>query len=777
MRILIEEHPYEATDEILKVVSELGPTISVGGKVSVGYVGYYYNTTIKDCVFILPKVLLDEDGQAFGHHNPEQIVHLESKDNPLEAEERKFIYELSVWIYRAISVFKERNKDSKIVLHERVAQIGHGMKRLSNTFLDILLSLEQFNKDNQDFFFFVIKNQHSGYNKINWTKTITHSQAFVQDGAPVYLNPVNKRRQVNFDEELMVIYFSILNYIHKEYGFPFDVECHYELISDHQFKSYLNGMGKARLQEIKYKYFSDKALELWELCYAFFDEARQIMVNTKQKEYLLVKSFEVVFEDIIDELLGGRNDELPKELQDQPDGKQVDHLYRYRSLTEADEDKKIYYIGDSKYYKRNTSIGKEALYKQFTYARNVIQWNLDLFLDKSKAKEQNEELAKGTNILRDDVTEGYNIIPNFFISAKQKDLKMHSEIEWIDRDNKDFASRQFENRLFDRDTLLVCHYDVNFLYVVALYGRKNEGMKASWRETVKEQFRREIQSMLQEKFCFYAMTAHADVDPEQYLHENFRTLLGKVFQPFELDGNQQYYSLALRNPDKIFLDNKQQQEELRAAIADENDAVLFQLRQAFFVETCPLGTNPETVLPQVTPIVRVEVPKPMLTKHHLENYPETSFLIGMVNDEDHLRWIYSREGGKRDDAYNVRIGKKVSGGVVKSRDEIKHAKFVILYLSGKENQGVYKTFRVKNIGELTKEQMIKTGYKEPSHDKYLCYFFDEEVTVGNIDIQRIIEDDKKAYFNTKKNKSLDEDYPAGRPIYLNGAKLIEYRID
>ena len=76
MRILIEEHPYEATNEILKVVSELGPTISVGGKVSVGYVGYYYNTTIKDCVFILPKVLMDESGKVFGSKTPESLIHL-----------------------------------------------------------------------------------------------------------------------------------------------------------------------------------------------------------------------------------------------------------------------------------------------------------------------------------------------------------------------------------------------------------------------------------------------------------------------------------------------------------------------------------------------------------------------------------------------------------------------------------------------------------------------------------------------------------------------------
>ena len=420
MRILIEEHLYQATEDILKVVSELGPTIGVGGKVSIGYVGYYYNANIQDCVFILPKVLLDEQGLAFQKYNPEAIVHLEDRNNPLNEEERHFVYELSVWIYRAISVFKERNKDTQIVLHERVAQIGHGQHRMSNTFLDILLSLIQFYQDNQDFFFFTIKNLHSGHNKINWTKTIAHSQAYMQGNSPVYLNPTNKRRQINFDEELMVIYFSILNYIHREYGFPFETECHYDTISNQQFASYLKGMGKARLQQIRYKYFSDKALELWNLCFAFFDEARQIVVNTKQREYLLVKNFEIVFEDIIDELIGSKNNELPSELKDQADGKQVDHIYRYKALTEASTDH-IYYIGDSKYYKRNTRIGKEALYKQFTYARNVVQWNLNLFLDDSRRPEQKAELQAGTGMLRDETTEGYNIIPNFFISAQQRD--------------------------------------------------------------------------------------------------------------------------------------------------------------------------------------------------------------------------------------------------------------------------------------------------------------------------------------------------------------------
>lgn len=595
MRILIEEHLYQATEDILKVVSELGPTIGVGGKVSIGYVGYYYNANIQDCVFILPKVLLDEQGLAFQKYNPEAIVHLEDRNNPLNEEERHFVYELSVWIYRAISVFKERNKDTQIVLHERVAQIGHGQHRMSNTFLDILLSLIQFYQDNQDFFFFTIKNLHSGHNKINWTKTIAHSQAYMQGNSPVYLNPTNKRRQVNFDEELMVIYFSILNYIHHEYGFPFETECHYDTISNQQFATYLKGMGKTRLQQIRYKYFSDKALELWNLCFAFFDEARQIVVNTKQREYLLVKNFEIVFEDIIDELIGSKNNELPTELKDQADGKQVDHIYRYKALTGASTDH-IYYIGDSKYYKRNTRIGKEALYKQFTYARNVVQWNLNLFLDDSRRLEQKAELQAGTGMLRDETTEGYNIIPNFFISAQQRDLEMHSDITWVDRENKDFTSRLFHNRLFDRDTLLVCHYDVNFLYVVALYGRKNEGMKAAWREKVRAQFRKEIQSMLDNHFQFHIMTPRKFVNGEEVLRQNFKQVLGKVFKPYPNAPNEQcFYSLALEKPETI------KDEKQRAATIEENQNIKQLLGEHFEILECKIGEDRRNELKMPTP--------------------------------------------------------------------------------------------------------------------------------------------------------------------------------
>ena len=790
MRILIEEYQYEYED-VYDVLKGLGVLQDVEGKVCLSYVGYYFNDDpdVNDCVFILPKVLLEGEfgkEKVFGHIEPKDLINAEDCKE-LTTEEHKFIYNLSVWIYRAITVFRNHEFDrvedgkrqSSIVLYKQAPMMGHTRKRRANTFLDVLLTLQEWNKRNESFVMFILKNLHSGYNKINWTRTISRSQAVIQESIGStrrqdvsYLNPINKKRQINFDEELLVIYYSILQHMHDKYGFPVSINVNFPLIRGDKFARYINGYGKRRLKQIKYKYFSDKALELWELCYAFFDRPDNIMLNVDQREYLLVKSFHIVFEAIIDELIAG-DQTLPKELKDQPDGKRVDHIYQYQELTNNATDDHIYYIGDSKYYKRGNSLGKESVYKQFTYARNVIQWNIDLFND-GKAEDRNGHVK-----LRDDVTEGYNIIPNFFISANQNVLQPEDDIKLIDSDKEAgqrrqqyYLSRQFENRLFDRDTFLLAHYDVNFLFVIALYGRNHQSSKVAWRNKVRKMFRKEIQQMLKDNFEFYAMTAHADVNADTYIKENFQTLLGKVYHPFENreGSDQQYFSLALRKPEK------ESNPEVSAKISNENEAVMFALRQAFYIAKCPLGVDPKTLPEDIMPKVEArphdEIPKEYLTMHHLEQYPDATFLIGGFNGVNQLNWIFSRRGGKRDDAYNVRIGKDVHGGVIKSRENIRHAKFVILYEFEKEDKGVYKAFRVKNIGELTKQQMIDTGYINPRHDAYLCYFFDEEITLGEFDIKKIIEADRMKHEADSKQK---KEYAEGQPVYMSGKELINYR--
>lgn len=134
----------------------------------------------------------------------------------------------------------------------------------------------------------------------------------------------------------------------------------------------------------KYKYFSDKALRIWDLCYAYFVRSHEIAINKSRQDCLMAKDFDIVFETMIDELIGERN--LPRELIEQKDGKIVDHLFLGRGLIESTDGNahNTYYIGDSKYYKRqdpeNVHLGKTSIYKQYTYAKNIVQWNIDLFL-------------------------------------------------------------------------------------------------------------------------------------------------------------------------------------------------------------------------------------------------------------------------------------------------------------------------------------------------------------------------------------------------------------
>ena len=571
MRILIEEYQYDVAD-VRDVLQGIDALENVEGKVSVHYVGYFYNVSQGDCVFILPKVLLrDVDGQelAFGKYRPESIVMPEGQKQ-LTKDERDFLYGFAVWIYRAIVVYKnDKTNDSTIIYQKKITQAGSGSRRQSNTFLDILLALLQFNKDNQSFFFFVLKNLHAGYNKINWTRTIGTTTAIVQDGSAVYLNPVNKKRTINFDEELLVIFFSILNYIGDTYGFEKNINCNFELICGKQFEKYRKGYGKVRLQQIKYKYFSDKALQLWKLCYAFFDESRQVFVNTNQKEYLLVKSFHIVFEAIIDALIG--DNPLPDGMdKKQEDGKIVDHLYTAKSLVEGDAGN-TYYIGDSKYYKMGNELGKESVYKQYTYARNVIQWNLDIFND--------GRMPSSGVKLRDDETEGYNIIPNFFISATMDEKFDYGNdgIKETDRKSNRYMSKQFDNRLYDRDTLLLFHYDVNFLFVLSLYAKNNGGEQRNWKGKIRKKFRSEIQTWLQQDFQFYAMKLRPQVNIGEYVETHFRQVLGKVYTPFE---EQDIFSLALDKRDK-----------------EKNEVLLAELGKSFVIRECELGTDPKDVLP------------------------------------------------------------------------------------------------------------------------------------------------------------------------------------
>ncbi len=520
MIILFEEYHYK-TEDLSKVLTEryFFPINGIYSKVD--FVGYYFNPLINDgkgdTVIIFPKVFINENNLAFDEFIPESLISpsLENKNRLIATGKDKLIFEISTWLYRAIQQFNKRHFYNSISESQYINQIVTNLDENSSTELDIILSLLKFYKENKDLFTFIAKTAHSQQNKINWHKTINKKQPIIQNNQPIYVDLATSRKRTNEDEELLILFYSTLNYIKEKYAFDFQIPQNYDLIKGHQFETVLR-KGCRLLKSIKYKYYSDKMICLYNLLFTYFERSESTQSKKQIEEILLIKDFNIVFEDMIDDLIGDSS--IFSELKNHADGKQVDHIYKYKSLIIEDE---IYFVGDSKYYKPQNSVGKYSQAKQFTYAKNVIQYNIDLFnlgnLDTRIRYRENE-------------TEGYNITPNFFISAfvnKEFDFsKSH-----LEDTGKPIVQYHFENRLFDRDTLFVQSYNINFLFVLSAYLSRNSTLKNNFKKDTHKVFREKLVSYINEKYEFYKVKPKH----EDFINKYFRLLSGKIYKPSQFE--------------------------------------------------------------------------------------------------------------------------------------------------------------------------------------------------------------------------------------------------
>jgi len=531
MIILFEEYHYK-TEDLSKVLTERYYFPINGIESKINFVGYYFNPLINDgkgdVVIIFPKVFINEDNLAFDEFPPLSLIKptFETTQRLTETGKDKLIYEISTWLYRAIHQFNKRHFYNSISENQFINQIVTNLDENSSTELDIILSLLRFYKENQDLFTFIAKTAHSQQNKINWHKTINKKQPIIQNNLPIYVDLVTTRKRINDDEELLILFYSTLNHIKEKYAFSFQIPQNYILIKGHQFETVLR-RGCRLLKRIKYKYFSDKMICLYNLLYTYFERSERTQSKKQIEEILLIKDFNIVFEDMIDDLIG--DNKLLPELKNHADGKQVDHIYKYKSLLVEDE---IYFVGDSKYYKPQNSVGKYAKAKQFTYAKNVIQYNIDLFND----NKLDEQLR-----YRENLTEGYNITPNFFISAfVNKDFDFSKP--YLDETGKPVMQTHFENRLFDRDTLFVQSYNINFLFVLSSYLTNNSTLKTNFRKDTQKKFREKLVSFINDKYHFYIL----EPNDNSFIEKHFKLLNGKVYKPSHLT---EELILALEKPD------------------------------------------------------------------------------------------------------------------------------------------------------------------------------------------------------------------------------------
>ena len=313
---------------------------------------------------------------------------------------------------------------------------------------------------------------------------------------------------------------------------------------------------------------------------------------------------------------------------------------------------------------------------------------------------------------------------------------------------------QFEDRLFDRDTLILSHYDVNFLYVIYLYARNKNGEKALWRQKTRELFRDKIRTVLQEKYDFYAMKGFGNpFAGEQVIREHFKELQGKLYRPYS---DRNLYALAL--------EKKEGQDSTKSDVYK-------LLENHFIISKVNLGDNPREELEKEVDKYQeqhpyIATPSRWLPEYHVERYLDRYFVVGMYHDKEHWDWIT----GKNDRGsliYNVRLDKKRHGAQTKSRIRAMRPLFAIIYEEDKPED--YHVFKIHDFAEMSEERMRQamypTNHGGPNGD-YFIFRFDEEVNIGRFNINALIN------FHRISDK---ESFVEGAPLYPTGKELMKYK--
>ncbi len=541
MRIYFEDYLYpphlleEYFGKMLEVCDD---------KVKTRYVGYVYNRDKYDGpIFILPKALLLKRGGKMTFLGipeavPEKIIDLESPENPLYGSDIiREISGFSIWVHQVIRRFFDENKRSNIIKEAELRRSSASASSGKKDLLSASMQLVDFFKDHETIFTTITKENHSGNNNTSWQRTISRTQPYSDQKTqePMYVQTVNKKKELDTNEKLIILFYSVLNYLKKEYHLKISLgDLIYPIMPVAKLGTMVNsGITPKEIKGNKSSYFREDLRELWKLLDAFFKYNRS--TDEKKRDLLVVGNFHIVFEAMIDKLLSDQD--IPDKLKYQNDDKIVDHIYLDRSLTASDTN--IYFIGDSKYYKDANDITGVPLYKQFTYARNAIQYNVEkLYLEKAVGVEKLNKLRYRDSIpldmrftgeelqrFRDSLTEGYNVTPNFFIRNGVPDGEINYSDPQLKANNKlkEDIQKQFEDRLFDRDTLLLREYYINLFFVMRAYATDED-----WSDDLHKIIREDLIKNLNRKYSFWRI--YPKENPVPFVRIHFHEIIGKAYR-------------------------------------------------------------------------------------------------------------------------------------------------------------------------------------------------------------------------------------------------------
>jgi hypothetical protein len=140
---------------------------------------------------------------------------------------------------------------------------------------------------------------------------------------------------------------------------------------------------------------------------------------------------------------------------------------------------------------------------------------------------------------------------------------------------------------------------------------------------------------------------------------------------------------------------------------------------------------------------------------------DTQKLIGAYHGDDQLKWILKNH------LYNIRLDKDRAGAQKESELRAIDAKFLILYEAENEFNNNYTIYKINGKGgRKLNSTMKELKYpREPKGD-YYCYDLDEEVNIGQYNLNTIIS-------RARIDRRISEE---GELLIMSCEELIKYKL-
>ncbi|MCY7360976.1 MAG: hypothetical protein LH629_02745 [Ignavibacteria bacterium] len=332
MKILIEGEKYEI-EELAKVFDSPRFYFQDGDKGVIKQVGYYYSFEKNELVYLLPKVFV-ENGKVFGKFQPNELLQEEIIKSFKYKQEFSWVRKILFHFYNSLAEFRRRNSLDLITDSSQTFELNSNLGTKEYTYLDLVLSFVNFYRKNRTtVLYHHIESISNQARKPRWGKTVRKSTPFITtSGAPIYSDITNKKKFIKDEEELLQYFFSILNYFNEQHHLNLSIDKSYNLIKGSAFER-LQSNGLSKLRRIKFRYFADVLKRMYQLCELYFNQTDLSSIKRKKEEFISVRNYNIVFEDMIDKLFSDDLDKGQKvedislyDLKYNNDGKIIDHI-------------------------------------------------------------------------------------------------------------------------------------------------------------------------------------------------------------------------------------------------------------------------------------------------------------------------------------------------------------------------------------------------------------------------------------------------------------------